>query len=130
MLNKVNVEGRIGTVLELKPIGDSKKLSFNLATENPGKKKDDPNYTQWISVEVWDKKAETVATYFKKGDNISVEGQLKTDSWEKDGQKMSRVYVSMKEFHFPLGSNKSDGAPQPKAAASAPVLDKEELPDF
>ena len=67
MSNSVVVGGRLGKDPELKAIGENKKLSFSLAVPNPGKKKDDPNATQWIDVEAWGAKAEAIEKFFKKG---------------------------------------------------------------
>jgi len=43
--------------------------------------------------QMFGKRAEVVNKYFKKGDPILVEGRLKLDQWEKDGQKRSRLRV-------------------------------------
>lgn len=54
---------------------------------------------QWIdevnyfNVTIWGKTAENLKPYLTKGKQICVEGHLKQDRWEKDGQKQSRVSV-------------------------------------
>lgn len=54
--------------------------------------------TTFIACEAWDTGAENLAKFFVKGDPILIEGSLKTDNWEKDGQKMSRVKVRVTNF--------------------------------
>lgn len=134
MLNRVILEGRLGQDPEIRAIGDNKKLSVSMAVANPGKKKDDPNSTQWLEVELWGVKAEKFAEFFKKGSAVTVEGKIKTDSWEKEGEKRSRTIVSVDEFHFPQGGSRSEsgsgGASNASPKASVPATPKEELPDF
>ena len=57
------------------------------------------NGDQWIeevnffNVTIWGKTAENLKPYLTKGKQICVEGHLKQDRWEKDGQKQSRVSI-------------------------------------
>lgn len=54
---------------------------------------------QWVEevnyfyVTIWGKTAENLKPYLTKGKQICVEGHLKQDRWEKDGQKQSRVSI-------------------------------------
>ena len=54
---------------------------------------------QWIeevnyfNITIWGKTAENLKPYLTKGKQICVEGHLKQDRWEKDGQKQSRVTI-------------------------------------
>lgn len=54
--------------------------------------------TVFVACEAWDTGAETIGKYVVKGDPILVEGSIKTDSWEKDGQKISRLKVRVNNF--------------------------------
>lgn len=57
------------------------------------------NGEQWIdeanffNVTIWGKTAENLKPYLIKGKQIAVEGYLKQDRWEKDGQKQSRISI-------------------------------------
>lgn len=51
---------------------------------------DDVSY---FDITVWGKTAENLKPYFVKGATVLVNGYLKQDRWEKDGQKYSRVTV-------------------------------------
>lgn len=57
------------------------------------------NGDQWIeevnffNVTIWGKTAENLKPYLTKGKQICIEGHLKQDRWEKDGQKQSRVTI-------------------------------------
>ena len=47
----------------------------------------------FVDVTVWGRQAETVGEYLTKGSPVLFEGRLKLDTWEKDGQKHSKLKV-------------------------------------
>ncbi|MDO5308697.1 MAG: single-stranded DNA-binding protein [Planctomycetia bacterium] len=47
----------------------------------------------FFDVDVWNRNAEILKEYCKKGSCILVEGKLRQDTWEQDGQKRSKVKV-------------------------------------
>lgn len=51
---------------------------------------EEPNF---FDVDVWNRSAEVLRDYTRKGSSILVEGRLKQDVWEQDGQKRSKVKV-------------------------------------
>ncbi len=54
-------------------------------------------------ITVWGRQAENCGQYLKRGAPVLVEGRLKYDQWEKDGQKHSRLGVIAQSVQF-LGS--------------------------
>jgi len=54
-------------------------------------------------ITVWGRSAENCGQYLKRGSSVLVEGRLKYDQWEKDGQKHSRLGVIAQSVQF-LGS--------------------------
>ncbi len=83
--------------------------------------------TCFVSIEVWGRQAETCRDYLRKGSPILVEGRLKYDQWEKDGQKHSRLSVRAVRVQFlgsPRGAELRDappdagGAPEPAPSPS------------
>lgn len=54
----------------------------------------------YVSVTVWGKTAENCGQYLSKGSPVLVEGRLKLDEWEKDGQKQSRLGVVGERVQF------------------------------
>ena len=89
-LNQGTILGRIGNDLNLKKLSnDGAALKLSVATERSykdsnGAKK---NIISWHRVVLYNKLAEIIAQYSKKGDRIIVTGYLETRSWEADGQK-------------------------------------------
>jgi len=49
--------------------------------------------TTFIDVTLWGRTAEVASEYLSKGSSMLVEGRLKLDTWEKDGQKRSKLKV-------------------------------------
>lgn len=65
----------------------------------------------FVDLTFWGKNAEAAGEYLKKGKPVSVTGRLDTDQWEKDGQKRSKMKVTVESWNFvPYGSKpESDG---------------------
>ncbi len=69
---------------------------------------------QWIDevsyfdVTIWGKTAENLKPYLQKGKQIAVEGYLKQDRWEKDGQKFSKVTITANNVQL-LGGKSDNG---------------------
>ena len=73
--------------------------------------------TSYFDVTIWGKTAENLKPYLTKGKQIAVEGYLKQDRWEKDGQKFSKVTVVANTVQLLGGrsdSNQSAGGGAPK----------------
>jgi single-stranded DNA-binding protein len=65
-------------------------IAVNRSRKNGDQWVDEVNY---FNVTIWGKTAENLKPYLTKGKQICVEGHLKQDRWEKDGQKQSRVTI-------------------------------------
>ena len=73
---------------------------------------------QWVDeanffdVTIWGKTAENLKPYLTKGKQIAVEGYLRQDRWEKDGQKFSKVGIVADSVML-LGGKSENGGSQP-----------------
>lgn len=54
----------------------------------------------FIDCSAFGKTAENVNGHFQKGRPIHVEGRLKLDQWEQDGQHRSKIRVIVEQFRF------------------------------
>lgn len=70
-----------------------------LAVNRP-KDKSGNTVTDWIGCQFWNRQAEVLAEYVKKGDLISVTGAVRIDSWEKEGEKRQKLYVFGENFQM------------------------------
>lgn len=102
MLNKVILMGRITHDLELKQTpGGSSVLSFNIAVDRSYAKQGEDRQTDFISCVAWNKRAEFIEKYFRKGRMIAIEGQLRTRTYDdKNGTRhyITEVYVDNISF--------------------------------
>lgn len=95
--NKVFLIGNLTRDPELRYTQNSKAVaSLGLAVNNARSEND----VTFVDLTVWDKQAEVAAQYLKKGSMVHVEGRLKLESWEKDGQKRSKLVVVVENFQF------------------------------
>lgn len=80
--------------------------------------------TCFVNVTVWGKQGESCGQYLKRGRPVFVEGRLKFDEWEKDGQKFNRLSVVAERVQF-LGSGggRSEAAVQEGTPAVVKALD-------
>lgn len=73
-------------------------------------KKDDQWVEQamYLDVTVWDRTAKNCGEYLAKGSPVLVEGRLQMDTWEKNGEKRSKLKVVADRVQF-LGRPRRDG---------------------
>lgn len=71
--------------------------------------------TTFVEVVIWGRTAEIAAEYLSKGSQVLIEGRLKLDQWEKDGQKRSKLSVTCENLKM-LGS-KPSGERQERSSA-------------
>jgi single-strand DNA-binding protein len=50
--------------------------------------------TTFVDITLWGRTAEVAGEYLSKGSPVLIEGRLKLDQWEKDGQKHSKLRVT------------------------------------
>ncbi|MCE0524154.1 MAG: single-stranded DNA-binding protein [Methylacidiphilales bacterium] len=76
----------------------------------------------YVDIEVWGRQAETCKQYLTKGRPVFVEGQLKLDTWEQDGQKKSKLRVRADRVQFLGGGpGRSGGGGEQRSSSSAPT---------
>lgn len=118
-LNSVNIMGNLTRDPELKYTNSGKSVC-NLSIANNrvySKNSEKVSEVSYFDVEVWGVVAENCAKYLSKGSGIIVEGRLRQDRWEKDGQTLSRVRIVSNNIHF-LPRRTPEGSPQPQSTRS------------
>jgi single-strand DNA-binding protein len=113
MINSIVLAGNVVADPESRNTQSGKTVAtFRLAINNPLNDKD----VVYIDVDTWEKQAEFVTTYVKKGSAVSVVGRLRQDSWEKDGKKQSKILVVADRVNF-LGGKKKETSQDSSADA-------------
>lgn len=90
-VNKATILGNVGQEPEIKTFDNGNKVAnFSIATSEKWKDKqgDPQESTEWHNIAVFGKLADIVEKYVKKGQQLYIEGKIKTRSWEdKEGNK-------------------------------------------
>ena len=112
-MNKVSLLGRICQDLELKEVGENKYTRFTLAVNRNYTKEDGTREADFISCVAWNKSAETITKYFKKGSQIGLNGRIQTGSYEREDQtKVYTTDIIVEDFDFV--DKKVDERPAPE----------------
>lgn len=114
MINNVTLQGKLGKDIDLKYTQSGKAVgTTSIAVDRDFKNANGEKETDWVNIVFWGKTAETVANYFRKGDEILVVGRIQTRSYEDNSG--SRKYVTevvADKFSFTIGrksQNTQDG---------------------
>jgi single-strand DNA-binding protein len=103
-LNRVQLIGRLGKDPESRFTTTGKQVTtFSIAVSNRWKSKGETKeYTEWINVEAWGRLGEVCQEYLKKGSLIYLEGRLKTDRYEVDGETkyFTKVFTQLFQSLF------------------------------
>lgn len=116
-LNKVMLIGNLGDDVKIHYFeGGGCIARFPLATNETYTKKDTGEKvttTEWSNIVFRNKQAEVIEKYVKKGDQIYIEGKIKTRKWTDDKQ-VERYSTEIHAFNFTFLSNNntSTGSPQ------------------
>ena len=95
--------------------------SFRIAVDRPGTK----DKVDFIPCVAWDKKAEFVSRYFRKGQRIEVSGVLTSRDYEKDGERRSVMEVRADQVFFG-DSKKNNDSNEPEYAAPTEFQEAED----
>ena len=87
-LNRVQLIGRLGREPESKLTPTGKKVTqFSIAISQRWKTGGETKeYTEWVNIEAWGRLGEVCQEFLKKGSLVYVEGRLKTDKYDHDGE--------------------------------------------
>ena len=118
-VNKVILIGNLGADPEVRHLDSGATVAtFSLATSESwtGKDGQKQTATEWHRCEVWEGLAKVVEQYCKKGNTLYVEGKLKTEQYEKDGEKRYATKIRVQNLTM-LGGRK-EGQPAAQAATN------------
>lgn len=122
-INAIVVTGNLTRDIEEKDFGyiggegGLAKLTVSIAVNKNVKRNG-----EWVSepcffdVVMFGKLAENMKKWLVKGKGIAVDGRLDQDRWEKDGKKMSKIYINADHVQL-LGGGK-EKSEQPSASPS------------
>jgi len=124
-VNKVILVGNLGRDPEVRHLENGTPVaSFSLATSETyrdrttGERK---TITEWHNVVLWRGLAEVAEKYLHKGDQVYIEGKLRTRSWEKEGVTRYTTEIVGENMTM-LGAKGQQGGSDPMQSASAPSV--------
>ncbi len=94
--NRVILIGNLTRDIELRYTPGGMAVTENCIAVNDRRKNSNGDWVDeatFVDVTLFGRIAEVCSEYLSKGSPIMVEGRLKLDQWEKDGQKRSKLYV-------------------------------------
>ena len=115
--NRIILAGNLVHSPDLKHTqGGTAICKINLAVNSRAKKGDKwEDEVSYFDLVAFGKTGEAIAEHVAKGQSILIEGRLKQERWEKEGQKKSaiRVYVDTVQFLSPKNNAGAQDAGTP-----------------
>ncbi|PWJ60305.1 single-strand DNA-binding protein [Dyadobacter jejuensis] len=126
-VNKVILIGNLGADPEVRYLESGSAVAkFNIATTESytNKSGERVENTEWHRIELWEGLAKVAEKYLKKGNQVYIEGRIRTDNWtDKEGQQRYGTTIranSMTLLGGPSGGSSEGGAPR-QAQAPRPT---------
>jgi single-strand DNA-binding protein len=121
-VNKVILMGNVGKDPELRflPTGGG-VANFSLATSESWRDKtsgEQKEQTEWHRCVAFNKLAEIIGEYVKKGSKLYIEGSLRTRSWEQDGITKYATEIIVSEMQMLDSRGEQDRGTQQNTASS------------
>ncbi len=118
-MNCVTLVGNLASDVELKELAEERKLaSFLLAVDRESA----DGGADFVRVTCWNRQAEICAEYLARGDQVAIDGRLRSRSWQDpDGKRRSAVEVVAGRVQFL-------SKPRHKEAGAAKAKEKEAVP--
>jgi single-strand DNA-binding protein len=123
-VNKVILVGNLGKDPEVKYTPNGVPVAkFSLATNERYKDKSGEwqDRTEWHNIVAWQRLAEIVGEYVKKGSKIYIEGRLQTSSWEdkQSGEKKYRTEIVASDMVLLSGRGEGGGEHEGRSSRGA-----------
>jgi len=95
-INQVTLVGRLTRDAELKYTGGGTAVcKFSIALNRSRKNGDQwQEEAHFFDIVLWGRQGEAIQQYLTKGKQIAVQGELRQNRWEKDGQQRSKVEIT------------------------------------
>ena len=121
-INRVNISGNLTRDPELRATqGGMQVLGFGVAVndrrrnQQTGEWEDYPNF---VDCTMFGNRAESMGRILHKGMKVAIEGKLRYSSWDKDGQRRSKLEVIVDEIEL---MSQKQGQQAPQAYQQAPA---------
>ena len=124
-INSVVLCGRVTRDAQVKYTSGGMAVSEISIAVNRYAGKDKGEEVSFFEVNLWGKTAEALVQYLTKGRQIVVQGELRQERWEKDGQKQSKVRINANNIQ--LVGGKDEKAEPARQSAPHPARQPEDI---
>ena len=124
-INRVNISGNLTRDPQLRVTASGTSvLDFGVAVNERRKNQSGEweDRANFVDCTMFGKRAEAVEKFLSKGQKVAIEGKLRYSSWEKDGQKRSKLSVIVDEIEF-MSRRDGQQATQQPARQEQPAQD-------
>ena len=127
MVNFTIVQGRLVKDPELRTTNSGVSvINFTIAWNK--KLNDENERSLYIDCEAWRGTADLISKYFKKGNEIVVEGELYTNTYQNEnGENRHQIRLLVDQVHFTFGNSKQEQTEKKENKTLTPV-DDDNLP--
>jgi single-strand DNA-binding protein len=118
-VNKVIILGNLGADPEVRALPSGMKVAnINIATSESytGKDGQRVEQTEWHRVELWDNLASIAEQYLKKGNQVYIEGKIRSEEWQdKSGATVRGYRIRATSLNLIGGRNERPAGESPEA---------------
>ena len=114
MFNTITAAGYLVQDPETRDVNSKKVCKLRLCISSNRAKDDEKVF---IDVEMWGRQAEIAEEYLKKGRSVIVNGELRRNSWEKEGKKYTKDFITAQSFQF-INTGNSEGGDSPNKSTN------------
>ncbi len=124
-LNRIQLIGRVGQDPELKYLASGVAVANSSLAVNRSYKKGDEwiEETDWFRLQAFDKTAENFAKFVTKGQQLYVDGEMRSRKYTKNGIEFTAWEINVRTFVPPPGTKAVEGS-----GATAASKESDELP--
>jgi single-strand DNA-binding protein len=129
-LNRVQLIGYLGRDPESKYTPTGKRVTdFTIGITHRwrGEAGETREHTEWATIEAWGRLAETCHEYLGKGSLVFVEGRMKTDRYEDEGETRYFTKVVARAVQF-LSEPRDEAPLEEESSVPEDVIDEEAAP--
>ena len=125
-INRVVISGNLTREPELRRTQSGMAI-LNMGVAVNDRRKDPQtgewaDYANFVDCVLFGKRAEALSNSLAKGMKVAIEGKLRWSQWEKDGQKRSKLEVTVDEIEFMSRAQRSE-FDDPSRSSSGPVIE-------
>ena len=112
-INRVVISGNLTRDPELRRTQSGMAImSFGVAVNDRRRNQQTgewEDYANFVDCTMFGNRAESLSNYLSKGTKVAIEGKLRYSSWERDGQKRSKLEVVVDELEFMSSRDRQQG---------------------